>query len=162
TNDVHLCPKGQYCGDIHSLVYSLTVNAKGWRALRDLSAVLQDIERSSPSPLEKGRGPGRGVPSSTDISTEARRYATNAAEFRKSVLTAIHSSVRRETNPPFVPVALYTNEPAHDPITDRRIGSYWNVVIDYVLASGIFPPGSPEESWISKYQEEHGGLCMGM
>jgi hypothetical protein len=140
TNDVHLCPKGQYCGDIHSLVYSLTVNAKGWRALRDLSAVLDDI--------------GEKV--------QARRYSENATEFRKSVLTAIRSSIRRDTTPPFVPVALYTNEPAHDPITDRRIGSYWNVVIDYVLASGIFPPGSTEESWISKYQEEHGGLLMGM
>ncbi|MEY2429843.1 MAG: hypothetical protein QOJ40_2728, partial [Verrucomicrobiota bacterium] len=61
TNDAHLCPKGQYCGDIHTIVYSVTVNAKGWRALRDLAAVLDEIGEKA----------------------EARRYAENAAEFRK-------------------------------------------------------------------------------
>jgi hypothetical protein len=140
TNEFELCPKGQYCGDIHSLVYSLTVNAKGWRALRDLTAVLHEIGENK----------------------LASEFSANAARFRSSVLKAVAASVRRETSPPFVPVALYTNEPAHDPITDRRIGCYWNVVIDYVLGSGIFPPGSAEETWIANYQEEHGGLCMGM
>ena len=140
TNDVHLCPKGQYCGDIHTMVYSLTVNAKGWRALRDIAAVLDEIGDKE----------------------QARHYAENAAEFRKAVLTAIDASIRRETTPPFVPVALYADEPPHTPITDRRIGSYWNVVIDYVLGSGIFPPATPQETRIPRYQEEHGGLCMGM
>ena len=140
TNEVHLCPKQQYCGDIHTMVYSLTVNAKGWRALRDLAAVLEEIGDKEVAQL----------------------YAENAADFRKIVLAAIDKSVRRETTPPFVPVALYADEPAHDPITDRRIGSYYNVVIDYVAGSGIFPPGSPQETWIPRYQEEHGGLCMGM
>jgi hypothetical protein len=59
-------------------------------------------------------------------------------------------------------VALYTNEPAHDPICDVRIGSYWNIIIGYTIGSGIFPSGSPEENWIPKYQEQHGGLFMGM
>jgi hypothetical protein len=108
--------------------------------LRDLAAVLDEIGEKA----------------------EARRYAENAAEFRKAVLAAIEASIRRETTPPFVPVALYTNEMAHTPITDRRIGCYWNVVIDYVTGSGVFPPGTPEENWIPRYQEEHGGLCMGM
>ena len=30
------------------------------------------------------------------------------------------------------------------------------------IASGIFPVGSPEENWIPNYQEQHGGLVMGM
>ena len=140
TNELHLCPLQQYCGDIHTLVYSLTVNAKGWAALRNLAAVLADMGEKE----------------------QARRYFDDAAEFRKVVLTAVDKSIRRETEPPFVPVALYTNEPPHDPITDRRIGCYYNVVIDYVANSGIFAPGTPEENWIPRYQEEHGGLCMGM
>src|SRR5437867_784893 len=93
---------------------------------------------------------------------EAQHYAQVASEFRKTVLTAIDQSVRREITPPFVPVALYGNEPPHDPICNVRIGSYWNIIIGYTIASGIFPPGSDEETWIPRYQEQHGGLCMGM
>jgi hypothetical protein len=140
TNEFGLCPKGQYCGDISTLVYSLTVNAKGWRALRDLAAVLTEA----------------GQPDA------AGRYAANAAQFKQAVLTAIEKSINRQTTPPFVPVALYADEPVHDPITASRIGDYWNLVIGYVIGSGIFPPGSPEEAWIPHYQEQHGGFCMGL
>ena len=140
TNEFGLCPKGQYCGDISTMVYSLTVNAKGWRALHDLSAVLEE----------------------TGETAEASRIAANAATFKKAVLEAINKSADRNTTPPFVPVALYANEPAHTPITGTRIGAYWNIVIGYVIGSGIFPPGGEEESWIPRFQEQHGGLCMGM
>ncbi len=140
TNEFGLCPKGQYCGDISTLVYSLTVNAKGWRALHDLSAVLAE----------------------TGNAAEAKRYGDNAAEFKKAVLTAIDKSLRRQTTPPFIPVALYADEPVHDPITASRIGDYWNIVIGYVIGSGIFPSGSEQETWIPRYQEQHGGLCMGL
>jgi hypothetical protein len=135
-----LFPKEQYCGDISTFVYSLNANAKAWRALRDLSAVLAE----------------------TGNAAEAQHYADLAAGFRKTILDAIAKNVHRETTPPFVPVALFSDEPAHDPILHSRIGGYWNIIIGYTLASGIFPPGSPEETWIPHYQEQHGGLCMGM
>ncbi|MBI3192598.1 MAG: hypothetical protein HYZ36_08030, partial [Pedosphaera parvula] len=135
-----LFPKEQYCGDIHTFVYSLNANAKAWRALRDLGAMLSE----------------------TGETAEAKRYATVAAGFREVIRTAIDQSVRRETTPPFVPVALFGAEPVHDPILHSRIGSYWNIIIGYTLASGIFPPGSEEEQWIPRYQEQHGGLCMGL
>src|ERR1035441_8312340 len=66
TNEFGLCPKGQYCGDISTLVHSLTVNAKGWRALRDLAEAAQP--------------------------DAASRYATNAAQFKQAVLAAIEKS----------------------------------------------------------------------
>ena len=135
-----LFPKEQYCGDIHTFVYSLNANAKAWRAIRDLSAVLANAGETA----------------------EAKRYADVAAEFKKPILAALEKSVRRESTPPFVPVALFGEEPVHDPILHSRIGSYWNIIIGYTMASGIFPPGSEEESWIARYQEQHGGLCMGM
>lgn len=135
-----LFPKEQYCGDIHTPVYSLNANAKAWRAIRDMSAVLAEIGETG----------------------EAKRYAGVAAEFRKAILTAVNKSVNRGTTPPFVPVALFGDEPVHDPILHSRIGSYWNIIIGYTLASGIFPPGSEEADWIARYQEQHGGLCMGM
>ena len=85
-----------------------------------------------------------------------------AAEFKQPILAALEKSISRKTSPPFVPVALFGDEPVHDPILHSRIGSYWNIIIGYTMASGIFPPGSEEESWIAHYQEQHGGLCMGM
>jgi len=140
TGDHGLFPKEQYCGDIHTPVQSINVNSKAWRALRDLSAMLGEAGEQS----------------------DAASYAQVASDFRKTVLTAIEKSARRETTPPFVPVALYDNEPIHDPITEVRIGSYWNIIIGYTVSSGIFPPGSEQESWIPHYLERHGGLCMGM
>jgi hypothetical protein len=135
-----LFPKEQYCGDIHTFVQSLNVNSSAWRALRDLGAVLAEAGDAA----------------------EAKHYTEAAAGFRKTVLDAVEKSARREIEPPFVPVALYDNEPVHDPICQTRIGSYWNIIIGYTIASGIFPAGSAEENWIPHYQEQHGGLCMGM
>jgi hypothetical protein len=140
TGEHGLFPKEQYCGDIHTPVQSVNVNAKAWRALRDLSTVLAAVGEKK----------------------EAEEYASVAGAFRKTVLTAIEKSARRETTPPFVPVALYDNEPIHSPITQVRIGSYWNIIIGYTISSGIFPAGSQEENWIPRYVEQHGGLCMGM
>ena len=140
TGEYGLYPKEQYCGDIHTPVQSLNANAKAWRALRDLSAVLAEVGEKK----------------------EADHYAKVAADFRQTVLTAIEKSVDRSINPPFVPIALYTNEPAHRPICDVRIGSYWNIIIGYTIASGIFPAGSEGENWIPHYQEQHGGIFMGM
>ncbi len=135
-----LYPKEQYCGDIHTFCYSLNANSKAWRAIRDMSVVMNEIGETA----------------------EARRYAQVATDFKKVILAAVNKSVRRDTTPPFVPVALFGDEPVHDPILHSRIGSYWNIIIGYTMASGIFPPGSEEESWIAHYQEQHGGLCMGM
>lgn len=135
-----LYPKEQYCGDIHTFVQSLNVCSKAWRAMRDLSAVLADVGDQ----------------------TEAQHYAEQAAAFRKTVLDAIAQSARREISPPFIPVALFDEEPIHDPICETRIGSYWNIIIGYTVGSGIFPPGSAEETWIPRYQEKYGGLFLGM
>ncbi len=140
TGEHGLFPKEQYCGDIHTPVQTLNANSKAWRAMRDLSVVLQEIGEKD----------------------KADHYAQVATEFRKTVLKAIEKSVDRTTTPPFVPIALYTNEPPHDPICDVRIGSYWNIIIGYTIASGIFPAGSEGENWIPHYQEQHGGLFLGM
>jgi hypothetical protein len=135
-----LFPKEQYCGDISTPVLSLNANAKAWRALRDLGAMLGEIGERA----------------------QAEHYLKVAADFKTSILAAVARSVRRDITPPFVPIALLDKEPIHDPICEVRIGSYWNIIIGYTISSGIFPPGSEEENWIPHYQEQHGGLCMGM
>jgi hypothetical protein len=139
TGEHGLFPNEQYCGDVHTRCQSLNVNSKAWRALRDLGATLQEI----------------GHP-------DAAHYLQEAKDFRPKVLSAIRDSAKHDIAPPFVPIALYTNEGPHDPITEVRIGGYWNIIIGYTIASGIFPVGSEEENWIPNYQEQHGGLVMGM
>jgi hypothetical protein len=135
-----LYPKEQYCGDIFTPVQSLNVNAKAWRVLRDLGALLGELGEAG----------------------AARRYSNDAAAFRPVVLRAIAQVTARTTTPPFVPIALDGGEPVHDPILHDRIGSYWNIIIGYTVGSGIFPPGSEEETWIPRYQEQHGGIFLGM
>ncbi|MDO8541115.1 MAG: hypothetical protein Q7S40_11820, partial [Opitutaceae bacterium] len=135
-----LFPAERYAGDISTPAQTVNANAKAWRAIRDLGALLAEMGEKS----------------------EAERYAGIAREFRQIVLAAIEQSVHRAPKPPFVPNALLSDEPAHDPILHSRIGSYWNITIGYTIASGIFPVGSEQENWIPHYQEQHGGIFMGM
>ena len=135
-----LFPQEQYCGDIHTMVQSLNANSKAWRALRDLGALLAELGETE----------------------SARHYTAAAAAFRPVVLRAIEKATIHTTTPPFIPIALDGGEPAHDPIGHSRIGSYWNIIIGYTIGSGIFPAGSEQENWIPRYQEQNGGIFLGM
>jgi hypothetical protein len=134
-----LLPKDNYCTDIEQPVFSLSSNAKCWAALRDIVPVLEDI----------------GDPNS------AQSVAVVAKQYKHDILAAAEKSIRRETDPPFVPCALFGAEEIHDPITETRIGSYWDPVANYTIASGIFNR-TEMENWIPRYFETHGGLCMGL
>ncbi len=136
--DNGLLPKDNYAGDVNTQVYSLNSNAACWRGLRDVAAVLDDLgEKEKAAELRK-----------------------EAAEFHKAILAAVAGSVRVKER--FVPVALLGDEPAHDPLTATRQGSYYNLIIPYVLGSGVFGPGDEREGWIIDYLRTHGGLAMGM
>ena len=62
----------------------------------------------------------------------------------------------------FIPVALLAGEKPHDPLTATRTGSYYDLIIPYVLGSGVFGPQDEREDWIIDYLRAHGGLAMGM
>lgn len=138
TNEHGLFPKEQYCGDIATPVYSLNSNAKCWAALRDLAPVLKEIGDSA----------------------GAERISTMATEFHKSIHAALQKSIRRDTEPPFVPIALFGDEEIHDPITHARIGGYWNLMANYIIGTRVL--SGDQENWLPHYLETHGGLCMGM
>jgi hypothetical protein len=135
-----LLPKDNYAGDIKTQVYSLNSNANCWRGLRDVAAMLDDM--------------GEG-----DEAKELRRVA---AEYREAILAAVDQSERRDTQPPFIPIALLADEPAHDPLTATRTGSYYDLMCPYVIGSEIFGQGSERENWLLGYLENHGGIAMGM
>ncbi|HJZ93109.1 MAG TPA: hypothetical protein VKE40_19690 [Gemmataceae bacterium] len=138
--DNGLLPKDNYAGDVSQQVYSLNSNANCWRGLRDMAAALEDMgERDTAAELRK-----------------------EAAEFRKVILEAVAKSERRETRPPFMPLSLLGDEPAHDPLTATRMGSYYDLMIPYVLGSGVFGPGHEREGWVIDYLRQHGGIAMGM
>ena len=59
-------------------------------------------------------------------------------------------------------MALLAGEKPHDPLTATRTGSYYDLIIPYVLGSGVFDPGDEREGWVIDYLRHHGGLAMGM
>ncbi|HWB52610.1 MAG TPA: hypothetical protein VG722_00390, partial [Tepidisphaeraceae bacterium] len=165
-----LLPREKYCSDINTPVHSLASNAACWRGLHDMIPVLDAIGQNTESEklqkiCDKYRDailkamdknivyiPSSGTPGEGKGGGESRKAPTP---------THPRSTERGEATV-FVPVAMGGEEAVHDPITATRIGSYWNLVIGYVLDSGIFPYDSKMESDIVRYLQTHGGLCMGL
>ena len=83
---------------------------------------------------------------------EAERLAAGRRPtYREVILEAVAQSERRETQPPFIPVALLSDEPAHDPLTATRMGSYYDLMRPYIIGSEIFGQGSDRENWLLGY-----------
>ncbi len=136
--DNGLLPKDRYAGDIAEMVYSLNSNSACWRGLRDMAAVLEDLGEHE----------------------TAAQWRKEADEFRKAILDAVDKSEEKAAK--FIPVKLLADEKPHDPLTATRTGSYYDLIIPYVLGSGVFGPGDEREAWIIDYLRRHGGLAMGM
>src|SRR5262245_44168905 len=83
TGENGLMAKENYCTDIEIPVYSLNADAECWAALRDIRAVLQDIGDSA----------------------EAAKVAQATTDLKQAILKAVDSNARRETQPPFIPMA---------------------------------------------------------
>jgi hypothetical protein len=139
-DETGLLPKDNYAGDIKTQVYSLNSNANCWRGLRDVAAMLDDMGADD----------------------DAEKLQQVAADFRAAILDAAARSERLDSQPPFIPVALLFDEPAHDPLTATRMGSYYDLMCPYVIGSEIFGPGSEREGWLLGYLQNHGGIAMGM
>lgn len=138
--DTGLTPKERYCGDIADLVYTLNVNAASWRGIRDLSPLLAAMGEKD----------------------ESDRLSKLAADYRQVILKAVDKSMDRTQDIPFVPIALFGAEKAYPDITANINGSYWNLMIPFVLSSGVFPDESGLNQSIINYIQQHGGLAMGM
>ncbi len=138
--DTGLTPKERYCGDIADLVYTLNVNAASWRGMRDLCPLLAALGEKE----------------------ESEQLSRLAADYRKVILKAVDESIDRSQGIPFVPIALFGAEKAYADITATINGSYWNLMIPYVLGSGVFPDESGLNQSIVSCIQQHGGLAMGM
>jgi hypothetical protein len=136
-----MLPREKYAGDIDTMVLSLNSNSNCWRALRDWSIV-----------LDEGLGE----------SERGQKLAQTAAGYRKTILDLIAKSWNNSTTPPFLPMALGGEEKPYDPITSVRMGGYWNIMMQYVLGSGVFTPESETADRVVQYLQQHGGHIMGM
>ena len=134
-----LLPKETYCGDEKQKVYSLNSNANAWCGLRDFASVLRQIGEQE----------------------EAARVSKTAETLHQFILAAVEKSEFKDVQPIFMPIALFGEEKPYDILTSTRRGSYWNLIIPYVIGSKIFS-GTEREAAMLRYLEEHGGICMGM
>jgi hypothetical protein len=135
-----LLPKDRYAGDIATKVYSSNSNANCWRGLHDLAAVLEEIGSKD----------------------EAKRLRDEAANYRKAILRAVDRSEHRDTKPPYIPIALLSDEAAPDTLTSTELGSYYDLICPYIIGSEIFGQGSAREDSLLGYMQNHGGIAMGM
>jgi hypothetical protein len=72
------------------------------------------------------------------------------------------SQVRLADGSLFLPSRLLDRERPYDDLTASRAGSYWNLVVPYALASGLFAPESAELSGALRYLRLHGSRFLGL
>jgi len=90
--------------------------------------------------------------------------ATRAADrLERALRQAARASTRRLADGSlFVPAALGDRARPYAALTASRDGSYWNLVMPYVLASGLFDPDGPTARGIWRYMGAHGSRLLGL
>jgi len=97
------------------------------------------------------------------LSGDAVRARRLAATLDAGLRAAVRTSARRlQDGSLFVPVTLLDPGVPFDELTASKLGSYWNLVMPYALASGIFPPRSNEATGILRYLLRHGSRFLGL
>jgi hypothetical protein len=136
-----LLVRERYSSDIPDLVHGLHTHAVVWQGLRAMSRVWSDTGR-----------PGLGA-----------RAAALAGRLEAALRRAVRKSERAlEDGSLFVPMRLLDDERPADAVTQTRVGSYWNLVAPYALASGLFPPRDRQASGAHRYLQLHGARLLGL
>jgi hypothetical protein len=135
-----LIGRERYSSDIPAKVFGLHSQAVAWQGLREMAEVWREIGNQA-------------------AAAEAR---TLAVRLERGLRRAVRRSQRRlRDGSLFIPVRLFEGgRPRH--LTASRAGSYWNLVMPYALASGLFAPGSPEAYGSLRYMLTHGSRLLGM
>lgn len=137
----NLLRRERYSSDLPDQVYGLHGQAVAWHGLRTMAGVWA----------------GTGYPG---LARTSRRLA---AKLENGLRRAVaRSATRLPDGSLFVPVRLLDDERPYGSLTEARAGSYWNLVMPYALASGLFPPGSAEARGIWRYMLRHGSRLLGL
>ena len=136
-----LLRRERYSSDVPDRVYGLHSQAVVWQGLRSMGQVW----------------------ASTGHPDLARKCARLAARLGNGLRRAIRRSQKRLPDGSlFVPVRLLDDEMPYRSVTATRDGSYWNLVVPYALASGLFKPRTPQALRIFEYMERHGSRILGV
>jgi hypothetical protein len=93
----------------------------------------------------------------------AARADAAAARLARGLRSQVRSTARRlEDGSLFVPAALDEAAAPFDELTASRDGSYWNLVMPYALASGLFPANGPTARGVWRYMSSHGSRLLGL
>jgi hypothetical protein len=93
----------------------------------------------------------------------AARARTLALSLEAALRPAIDRSlVRLSDGTIYLPYSLSASSAPYDNLSDTRMGSYWNLVAPYALASGIIRPGTPTARGVIAYLLAHGSRLLGV
>jgi hypothetical protein len=136
-----LLERERYSSDIPDSVYGLHSQAVAWQGLRGMGWVWERTGQ-------------------TALAAECRRLA---ARLEAGLREAVRASERRMADGSlFIPAQLLDGVEPYDRLTESRLGSYWNLVVPYALASGLFAPGSREANGALRYMLQHGSRILGL
>jgi hypothetical protein len=136
-----LLHRERYASDLPDSVYGLNSQAVVWQGLRSMASVWAE----------------------TGHRTLAKSARGDARKLGAGLRRAVRASARRLPDGSlFVPVRLLDGERPYQVLTASRPGSYWNLVMPYALASGLFPPRSSESAGVWRYMRRHGARLLGL
>jgi len=131
----------RYSSDIADAVYGLHSQAVAWEGMRAVAAAWADA----------------GEPAL------ARSARATAARLGRALRRSVAASERRLGDGSlFVPASLLDDEHPYRSVTEARLGSYWNLVVPYALASGFFDRGGVRAEGILRYTLLHGSRLLGV
>jgi hypothetical protein len=136
-----LLGRERYSSDIPDQVYGVHSQAVVWAGLRAIADVW----------AQSGQ---RG------LSGRSRRLATKLGGALKRAVRASERALPDGSL--FIPVQLLDGVKPYNTVTQERLGSYWNLVLPYALASGLFAPGSREAEGALRYMLTHGSRLLGL
>jgi hypothetical protein len=136
-----LLPRERYSSDIPLSVHDLHGQATAWAALRAMAGVW-------------------AAAGDTSLAATCRRLA---GTLERGLRRAVARSQRRLPDGSlFLPARLDGGEQPYASLTEQHLGSYWNLVTPYALASGLFPPGGPQARGALRYLLLHGSRLLGL
>jgi poly(3-hydroxybutyrate) depolymerase len=136
-----LLARERYSSDIADSVYGLHSQAIVWQGLGAVAAAWKDA----------------------GLAEDAQHARAVADQLARGLRAAVKTDQRRLGDGSlFVPIALGGHERPYQSLTETRLGSYWNLVMPYALASGLFRPGSAQAKGIFRYMRLHGSRLLGL
>ena len=131
----------QFSSDIRRPVIALHGQAVAWQGLRAMGDVWSSL----------------GHPSL------AARAEAAAFRLGQALRSETRSSARHlDDGSLFVPAVLDGPSVPFEALTASRDGSYWNLVMPYALASGLFAPESATARGVWRYMQGHGSRLLGL